>query len=95
MPRYLAESYLGRRGDLRDHVGRADAAARALGARQLHATFMPDDELCLHWFEAASPEVVGEAGRRAGIGFDRIVEAVEMTERPADQEEPWSFEVPR
>jgi hypothetical protein len=95
MPRYLAESYLGRRGDLRDHVRRAGAAARSLGVRHLRASYMPDDELCLHWLEAPSPAVVDAVGRRARIGFDRIVEAVEMTERPADQEEPWSSEAPR
>jgi hypothetical protein len=95
MPRYLAESYLGRRGDLRDRVQRADAAARALGVRHLRASYMPDDELCLHFFDAPSPAVVDEIGRRARIGFDRIVEAVELTERPTDQEDPWSSEPPR
>jgi hypothetical protein len=94
MPRYLAESYLGRRGDLREHVRRADEAARALGIRQLRVSFMRDDELCLHCFEAPSPALVGEAGRRARIGFDRIVEAVELTEPPTSQEEAWSSEVP-
>jgi hypothetical protein len=88
MPRYLAESYLARGGDLLDHVRRADTAAQAVGARHLRATFVPDDELCLHWFDAASAGVVGEVGRAARIGFDRIVEAVE-TERPTDQEERW------
>jgi hypothetical protein len=95
MPRYLAESYLGHRGDLRDQVRRADAAARALGIRRLRTSFMPDDELCLHWFDAPSPAVVGEVGRRARIGFDRIVEAVELTDPLTDQEEAWSSEVAR
>jgi hypothetical protein len=88
MPRYLAESYLARRGDLLDHVRRADTAARELGARHLRATFMPDDELCLHWLDAPSTAVVGEVGRRAEIGFDRIVEAVEMRNPPTGQEGP-------
>jgi hypothetical protein len=38
---------------------------------------MPDDETCLHLFEADSPEAVGEAARRAGFVGARITRAVE------------------
>jgi hypothetical protein len=92
MPRYLAESYLGRRADLAALVRRADAAARALGVRHVRTSFMREDELCLQWFEAPSGAVVADIGRRAGIDFDRIVEAVEITDRP---EESWSNAVRR
>jgi hypothetical protein len=81
MPRYIAESYLGQRADLCALVRRTETAARALGVRYVRTSFMREDELCLHWFEAPSPAHVGAVGRRAQIDFDRIVEAVEITER--------------
>jgi hypothetical protein len=80
MPRYIAESYLGRRADLRALVHRAESAARVLGIRYVRTSFMREDELCLHWFEAPSAAHVGAVGRRARIDFDRIVEAVEITD---------------
>jgi len=42
--------------------------------RSIH---VPEDETCFHLFEAESAEVVYEAGRRAGLTFDRVAEAVE------------------
>jgi hypothetical protein len=84
MPNYLVESYLSksRDGDLRELVDRARAAAGALErqgklVRHLRSSFVPADEMCLHWFEAPSAALVGEATQLAGIGCDRIVETVE------------------
>jgi len=80
MPRYIAESYLGRRADLCALVRRAQIAARALGVRYVRTSFMREDELCLHCFEAPSAAHVRAVGRRARIDFDRIVEAVDITD---------------
>jgi uncharacterized protein DUF4242 len=81
---YIAESYLPRirRGDLADATRRAQRAAEELAAegqavRHLHTTFVPEDEVCLHVFEATSAQAVGEVMRKAALAADRIVEAVE------------------
>jgi hypothetical protein len=84
VPSYLVESYLsrGRAGELRGLARRAREAADALAregedVRYVRSSFLPEDEMCLLWFEAATPALVGEAGRRAQLDFDRIVESVE------------------
>lgn len=78
--KFLVERYVKRRD------GSALAAtAKALrrGARELsregepvryvRSIFLPGDETCLDLYVASSAEAVGEAARRAGISFDRIV----------------------
>ena len=45
------------------------------------ATYLPDDETCFHVFEAASTDIVEEAGRCAELGRVRIVPAVETSRR--------------
>src|SRR5205809_580979 len=67
---YLAESYLPRiRGaELRDAARRARLAADALAAeglpvRHVRTSFLPDDEVCLHLFEAPSADAVSVAMR--------------------------------
>jgi Nickel responsive protein SCO4226-like len=81
---YLAESHLPRirRSELQDAASRARVAAEELASegwrvRHLHTTFVPEDEMCLHVFEASSIDAVNEAMRRAALAADRIVEAVE------------------
>jgi hypothetical protein len=84
MPSYIAESYLSRtrRSELPSLTARARDAAQAL-ARQGHritylrGAFVPEDEVCLLWFTAASPAIVTEAGRLAGLEFDRVIEELE------------------
>ncbi|HEY1370423.1 MAG TPA: nickel-binding protein [Gaiellaceae bacterium] len=46
--------------------------------RFLHATFVPEDEAAFCVLAAASPDLVEEAYRRAGVGFERIVDALEL-----------------
>lgn len=83
---YVAQSYLPRirRSELREAASRARRAAEALAAegapiRHLRTTFVPQDEMCLHLFEATSVRVVEEAMQRAALAADRIVETVETT----------------
>ena len=45
---------------------------RGSEVRNLCAFLVPDDEIGLYVFEAASREAVAEAGGRAGIAFDRV-----------------------
>lgn len=84
MPSYLVETYVprSRAQDARAVGHRVRVAAERLSeegipVRYVRSTFVPDDETCFHFFEAASEEVVGELCRRADIGSVRIVSAVE------------------
>ena len=45
--------------------------------RYVRSIHIPEDETSFHLFEAESAHFVHRAGRRAGVGFDRIAEGVE------------------
>jgi hypothetical protein len=84
MPSYLVEVYMprSRAHEARATARRARAAADELSregvpVRYVRTTFLPDDETCLHLFEAASADVVEEASSRAELGRARIVPAIE------------------
>ena len=83
MADFLVEVYTPRldRAALAKSVAGLKAAAEAMSAEipvtYVRAIHVPEDETCFHLFEAESAEVVWEAGRRAGLTFDRITEAVE------------------
>jgi hypothetical protein len=89
MPSYFVESYAtGSESAL--HAARARARLTAelgSGVRYLRTTFLPGDEVVFHLFEAPSIEALDEAGQRAALPFERIVEAVEGAA------EPWKEEV--
>ena len=59
-------------------LGRATQELRTEGThvRDLGSTIVPGDEACFCQFEGASEAAVAEANERAGVPFDRIVEAV-------------------
>ena len=61
-----------RLGDSRDHL-----PDRATGARYVRTTFVPDDEVCFHVFEADSEAAVRDLGSRLALTFDRVLEARE------------------
>jgi hypothetical protein len=84
VPSYLVESYVPRVrvGELDGLPSRARAAAEGIvregnDVRYLRSSFVAEDEMWLLWFQAPTPALVGEAGRRAELDFDRIVETVE------------------
>lgn len=79
--RYIGELYLA--GSPEQAVAQARRAAAELTAegraiRLLRTIAVPADELCLHVFAAESAELVGEAGRRTEMPFDRVVAATEL-----------------
>jgi hypothetical protein len=81
MPTYLVESYVPRTGagGVQDDAARAAAAAAAdelPGVRLLSAFFLPEDETCFLLYDAASAALLGEAGRRARIPWQRAQEAI-------------------
>jgi len=83
MADFLAEVYTPRLDGaaLAKLVARLKAVAETMSAETpvayLRSIHVPEDETCFHLFEAESAEVVYEAGRRAGLTFDRVAEAVE------------------
>jgi hypothetical protein len=84
MPSYLVESHLAltRGPELAAAASRARRAAEVMSAegtavRHVRSTFLAEDEVCLHLFEAPSAEAAHEVSRRAAIAYDRITEAVE------------------
>jgi hypothetical protein len=47
--------------------------------RFVRSVFIPEDEICLCVYQAASAEDVREVARRAGLQFERIAAAVTAT----------------
>ena len=96
MPNYLVESYAPRSGAALDEsiarvrLAAKEIAAESAGLRHVRSTFVPEDEICFHVFEAESAAVIDEVGRRAGLPFERVAEAVPITPRrgtPPSREE--------
>jgi Protein of unknown function (DUF4242) len=80
--RFLVESYLPAAGPgdragiaARTRAGAEDLAREGADLRYVEAIFVLEDEMCLLVYEAESAELVREAGRRAGIACERVVEA--------------------
>ena len=62
---------LGKLGKVTDDLRREGMRVRYLGS-----TIVPGDEACFCQFDGPSEAAVAEANTRAGVPFDRIVEAV-------------------
>ena len=88
MPSYLVESYAGgSESSLSEARERARMTAElGDGVRYLRTTFLPGDETIFHLFEAPSAAALDEAGRRAALPYERIVEAVEGSAEPRKEE---------
>jgi hypothetical protein len=81
--RYLVESYLPAHGvgieviDERARAAAEELAGEGATVRLLRSILVPEDEMCVLHYDAASRELAAEAARRAGVISDRVVEAVE------------------
>jgi uncharacterized protein DUF4242 len=75
---YVVERYLPgvSRAELERQLERLEHVTRGTQVEYLGSTIVPDDEACFCQFDAPSEQAVAEANRRAGIPFDRIVQAV-------------------
>jgi hypothetical protein len=60
----------------RDRRAAAQMTAAGIPVRHLSTIHIPSDESCLCLFDAPSLDALREAQERAGIDFERIVEAV-------------------
>ena len=79
---YLLEAYVpGSSGaDLSNLAERLTEGAKALlreglQVRYLRSTYVPEDETCFHYVEAASASAAERFARCADVSFDRILEA--------------------
>jgi hypothetical protein len=79
---FLAEFYLPAADQKvrKEAIRRAEFAAKELASegvpvRYLRSAFVPADEICFVFFEADTAETVADLGTRAGLSFDRVVEA--------------------
>ena len=83
MPSFLAETYLARPGKARlRSAQRARAAAKKLAEhgtriRFVRSIYVPNDEISFLVFDVISADAVEDACNRAGLRFERVVEAVE------------------
>jgi hypothetical protein len=75
-PGVTADSF--RAATARVGASAAELAGVDRDIRFLHSTLVPEDEAAFCVFTASSPELVIEAYTRAGIPFERILEALEM-----------------
>jgi hypothetical protein len=82
VPVFLLESYLPRSANALEKAQESarGAAEDGVAVRYLRTTLVPADETCMHLFEAASIEALEQAAARAGLAWDRIVEALSPTE---------------
>jgi hypothetical protein len=83
MADYLVELYVARDDAASLEVGpeRAQRAAEELTrqgtpVRFVRSLFVPEDETCLFLYEAGSAADVRDAVTRAGLSFERVVEAM-------------------
>lgn len=81
---YVAESYVAASDAAGGATDRAAAAAAALSrrgraVRHVLSIAAPEEELCLHLFEAASRELVAEVAAEAELAFDRVWAAIPLT----------------
>jgi hypothetical protein len=86
MPTYLVERHLPgfTPGQLPAAAGAAKRASaelteQGMPVRYLRSAFVPGEEKCICLFEATSPEHVQQANKRAGLPFERIVDATAIT----------------
>ena len=82
MPKYMVERHLP--GITDEQLAAAAAGAKSVTAemsrsgtpvRYLRSTFVPGESKCYCLFEASSEQVVRDANDRAGIPYERVVEA--------------------
>ena len=78
MPRFLVESYVAASSAAFDDACELArlTAKNSTGVHYVDTTYLPGDETVLHLFDAPSAAALDEAGRRAGLQFERIVPAV-------------------
>jgi hypothetical protein len=85
MPAYVVEVYLSRLhgaalGELTARLRRASEDLERAGTSVVYvrSVFLPEDETCFHFFEAASLEAIRESCPRLGLAHGRITTATSL-----------------
>jgi hypothetical protein len=82
MEHFLAERYVPKRH--RSSLDRDAAVVRAAGApdriRLLQRLYVPGDEICFYLFESESAELVEHISRTVGLGLERVLPVIPITE---------------
>lgn len=65
--------------------GAAQVSRKASPVRFARLLYLPLDEVCFCLYEAESAEVAGEAALRAGLRYERITEALELSPEPVSK----------
>lgn len=78
VPGFILETYIPRllSSDLDDLAGRARDATTGTSVSHVRSYLVPEDEMCMHVFEAPSGAAVHDVAARAGLGIERIVQTV-------------------
>ena len=74
-PGVTAADFAAAAGQVRATAARVEAEGRSI--RYLHSTLIPEDESAFCVLEADDAALIAETYERAGVRFERIVEAVE------------------
>ena len=78
VPGFILETYTPRllSSDLDSLAGRARAATTGTSVSHVRSYLVPEDEMCMHVFEAPSGAAVHDVAARAGLEIERIVQTV-------------------
>ncbi len=90
MPSYLVESHVAAGAHAFDDACRRAQSVpeHGAGVRYVRTTFLPGDETVMHVFEAPSLQTLADAGRVAGLSFERIVQwSDDLTDQPREESE--------
>ena len=78
MPSFILETYVTRlsAGGLDELVERAKRATTGTAVSHLRSYFVPEDDMCMHVFDAPSIAAVQAIADSAGLETERIVQSV-------------------
>jgi len=83
MAEFLLEVYTpasgpdgGAGGDARVRAAAEQLTREGTAVRYLRSIYVPEDETCFYLYEAATPEAVWAAARRAALRPDHVAEAI-------------------
>ena len=82
MPVFVVERFLPAL-TAEDVRAQAQREQGVVGLRHLRTTYLRDDELCFTVVEAPSLEAVRRANQRVGMAYERITEAIDVTDEEA------------
>jgi hypothetical protein len=79
---YVSRARAGERSklDRRPRTAAESISAEGVPVLYVRSVFLPEDEICLLFFDAPTREAVVEVARRAALTYERLVEATERSD---------------